>query len=396
MSEKKLITKKSLFRQLIKPVGFALVFSGAAFYLFSSIGPIYQYLHIDVSFLLLPFLGFCFLSLLSQLCPIFIPTRRGFVGGLILNGLGFSFFSYFFFSHATALTNIPAWSRFQLFFTYMEQLRVFAVLFFIGYTIVKIADPIKLTPIGLRIYPLVLSIGQSLIGYSLWKSFSAFSQSWHPSEGFGLIIFIGMLAVAISNFGQYGQKSKYPIIADASNWLKTIPAGKFYLGALVAAYFIFLRQVLISMTPWAYIIEWLIICGISWYIFAKAKAGLENGYALPVKETAWQKHTQEISESVSDDFRKLVHLQESFILKSDKENLISWLQQTLRMNNLRDDEIDRLLAVIKEYKDQKVPWYAFSFWKRRILIKNHENRWGVLDKTIKNLDNFGHTTRQIV
>jgi len=394
MSEKKPITKKSLLWQAIKPVGVALLFSAASFYLFSSVGPIYQYLHIDITFLVLPFLGYYFLRLLSRLCTLFIPKLHGIVWALILNGLAFSFFSYFFSSQATDLANIPAWSKSFLFFTYLEHLSVFAVLFFVGYTIARLSEPIKTTSLGSRIYPLCLAIGLSLIGYSLWQSFSAFSRSWDPSKGIGLVLLIGMLAVAISNLGYYGQKSKYPLIADASNWLNTVPARKFYLGALFAAYFIFIRPVVISITPWAYIIEWLIFCGISWYIFANAKESLDNNYCLPVKETDWQKHTQEISESLTDDFKKLVRLQEGFILRSDKDNFVTSLQQTLRMNNLGDDEINQLLAVINEYNDRNVPWYAFGSWKQRILIKNHKNRREVLDKTINNLENLSHPTRQ--
>jgi hypothetical protein len=387
-------TKKSLLLRSIKPVIFALLYSAVAFYLFSSLGPIYRYLHADVTFLVLPLLGFYLLRLISRLCEIFFPTRWGFIASLILNGLAFSFFSFIFFNHAPELANIPSWSHFQLFFTYLKHLAVPAVMFFSGYTVAKLVEPIKLTTLGSRVFPIILSIGQSLIGYSLWRAFSVFYPSWSPSRGIGLILFIGMLTVAVSGLGEYGLKSKYPIFVDSSDWLKTSPVGKFYLGTLFATYFIFIRPAVMSATPWGHIIEWLIVCGISWYIVATAKASLDDKYCLPVKETDWQKHSQEISESVSEDFKRLVRLQEGFVRRSDKVNLVDSLQQTLKLNNMSDDEINSLLANIKEHKDRKVPWYAFGVWKRRILMKNHQIRREVLAKTISNLETVSQPTRQ--
>jgi hypothetical protein len=274
------------------------------------------------------------------LCPIFFPTRRGFIAALILNGLAFSFFSFFFLDHAQELSNIPSWSHFQLFFAYLKQLTVPAILFFAGYTVAKLVEPIKLTAAGSRVFPIVLSVGQSLIGYSLWRASSVFYPSWSPSRGIGLILFTGMLTVAVSGLGEYGLKSKYPIIVDTADWLKTSPVGKFYLGALFATYFIFIRPAVMSATQWGHIIEWLIVCGMSWYIVATAKSSLDNKYCLPVKETEWQKHSQEISESVSEDFKRLVRLQEGFVRTSDKANLVDSLQQTLKLNNVSDDEIN--------------------------------------------------------
>jgi hypothetical protein len=393
MNPIKTTTKKSLLLRSIKPVIFALLYSAVAFYLFSSLGPISRYLHADVTFLVLPFLGYYFLRLISRLCPIFFPTRRGFIAALILNGLAFSFFSFFFLDHAQELSNIPSWSHFQLFFAYLKQLTVPAILFFAGYTVAKLVEPIKLTAAGSRVFPIVLSVGQSLIGYSLWRASSVFYPSWSPSRGIGLILFTGMLTVAVSGLGEYGLKSKYPIIVDTADWLKTSPVGKFYLGALFATYFIFIRPAVMSATPWGHIIEWLIVCGISWYIVATAKASLDDKYCLPVKETDWQKHSQEISESVSEDFKRLVRLQEGFVRRSDKVNLVDSLQQTLKLNNMSDDEINSLLANIKEHKDRKVPWYAFGVWKRRILMKNHQIRREVLAKTISNLETVSQPTR---
>jgi hypothetical protein len=387
-------TKKSLFRQSIKPVALAVLFAAVAFYFFSSFGPIYQDLHADVTFLILPVLGFCFLQLVSRLCPIFFPTRRGFIAALIFSGLAFAFFSFLFFKNALLFANISGWSRARLFFGYSAHLAVPAVLFCVGITIANLAESIKLAAAGSKVFPAVLSGGQVLIGFSLWWAFSAFSPSWTPSRGIGLVLLTGMLTVAASGLGEYGLKSKYPIVADTANWLKTGPVRNFYLGVLFAAYFIFIRAPLMKATPWGPVIEWLIVCGIAWYIFATAKGSLDDKYCLPVKETAWQKHAQEISESVSEDFQQLVRLQEGFIQRSDKDSLVGALQQTLKANRFDDDEIKSVLEAISTHKDRKIPWYAFGVWKRRILLKNHQIRRQVLAQTIQSLETVNTPSQQ--
>ena len=141
-------------------------------------------------------------------------------------------------------------------------------------------------------------------------------------------------------------------------------------------------------------LEWLIVCGIAWYIFAAAKGSLDDKYCLPVKETAWQKHAQKISESVSEDFKQLVRLQEGFIQRSDKDSLVGSLQQTLKANRFGDDEINSMLETLSGHKDRKIPWYAFGVWKRRILVKNHQIRRQVLAQTIKNLETVNTPSQQ--
>jgi hypothetical protein len=393
MNENPQMTRQSLFRRVIKPLAFTLIACGLVYYLFSSFGPIAIYLNIHISFLILPFLGYYILRLFSRLSTIIRSSLGGIVCALILNWLAFSFFSYFFFNKATLFTGIPALARFDLFFSEMQHLSFFAILFFTGYTIIKLSELLKTTIAGSRAYPPDLSLGQIIIGYSLWQSFVVFSQSWSPSRGIGLILFIGMLTVAISNIGDYGKKSKNLIVANASNWLKLGTAGKFFLGSLIAAYFVFAQPAIIAITPWAYIIEWLIVCVVSWLIFASIRGSLENSYCLPVQETAWQKHEQEIDEFVDDDFNNLVIVQEGFVDQCAKDNLVAAFKQTLTNNNLNDNEINQMLAIINEYKDKKVPWFAFGYWKRQILKQNRKHRKQVLDSTLKNLNTIIRPSR---
>jgi hypothetical protein len=393
MNENKPIIKRSLFRQAIKPLAFAIIACGVVYYLFSSLGPISQYYGVNISFLILPFLGYYILRLLSRLSPIVLRSVGGIVCALILNGIAFSFFSYFILNRAPLFEGVPSLSHFDTLYSEMQSLSGLAILFFTGYTITKLSELLKSTVADSRAYPPDLALGQIIIGYSLWQSFVVFSLSWSPFRGIGLIIFIGILALAASNIGEYGKKSKYPLIADASNWLKLGAVGKFVFASLIAAYFIFARPALIGITPWAYIIEWLIVCFVSWRIFSNIRDRLVKRYCSPVRETAWQKHEQEITEFVGDDFDSLVGLQASFVDESAKDKLLASLKVTLTNNKLGENEINQKIGEINKYKDRKVPWFAFGFWKRRILNQNRNNRRIILNSTLKNLNTLTHQNR---
>ena len=72
-------------RHLITSIAFTVVAGGACFYLFSAYGPILKNWNTDLSFLLLPLLGYFLLRLLSRLCGGQVQSFRGQVAANVLN-----------------------------------------------------------------------------------------------------------------------------------------------------------------------------------------------------------------------------------------------------------------------------------------------------------------------
>jgi hypothetical protein len=390
MREDRPINNKFQFRKAIRPLAFTFIICCIFYYLFGPWGPIFQYLNTDLSFLILPFFGYWILRLFSRLIRIARPSRDGTAYALILNGAAWAFFSFFLFNRAPLLVRIPDLVQFQWLLFEIRHSGPFAVLFFTGYTITRLSGLLKNNIAGSPKYPAVLASGQIIMGYSLWQAFATFSQYWAPINGVGLVFLAGLLALAVSALGEYGKYSGQPLLADASSWLNKGPVGKFFFGILIAAYFIFIRPAIVAATPWAYVIEWLIVCFIAWRIFSAVKRSLDNNYSLPFKETAWQSQRQEINELVSDDFNNLVKLQENFVDQSATGIMVSSLRHTLRNNYLDENEINQVLAMILEYRDRQIPWYAFGFWRRRILKRNRQNREQVLKSTITMMGSLVH------
>jgi hypothetical protein len=222
-----------------------------------------------------------------------------------------------------------------------------------------------------------------LIGYSLWRAFNLFSNSWSAAAGMGTVLFVAMLSVAFSHLGAYGEKAGNLFLADISRWIKSGPIGKVFLGGTLAAYVIFIRPAIFSFSTSAYLIEWLIFCFVAWLIFEATKGGLEKQYVVPLKESQWLKHVQKVDDLRDEDFNKIVVLQEDFVEGGTRRDLLLYLKQVLVDNGKNEAEIGESLHLIIEHSDRQVPWYVFGWWKRRILRQNRLTRRKSLDNTIK-------------
>ena len=163
-----------------------------------------------------------------------------------------------------------------------------------------------------------------------------------------MIFFVAVLASAISHLGNYGQNSNKLVLADASKWLKDGPAGKFFLGGLIAAYLIFIRPAIFSVFPYSYLIEWLIFCFLSWRIFSGVRGSLQKRYSVPLRESGWQKHIQKVNNLVDEDFLKLAILQKDYVETGFRRDLLEYLKQILLKNGTPDDEIRHTLSLIIE------------------------------------------------
>ncbi|MFC1957194.1 hypothetical protein ACFLX0_00040 [Chloroflexota bacterium] len=222
----------------------SLLFTGIAcivvIFLFSSNGPIASNLGLNLDFLLAAFVGYYIFRLFSRLSytylPSYLPSYYGPAAACIFNGFAFSFFCYHFLGKAMLFTRIPALEGYEWLFSQLSSTTGYVILFIFGCVLSKLAGLLSELPWGRQVYPPGNALGQFLIGLSLWQVLAAFSDFWAPMNRIGLVLFVGMLVVAISNVGTYAERLKNPFIADASRWLRQSPHVKFILGALIAAY----------------------------------------------------------------------------------------------------------------------------------------------------------------
>ena len=380
--------------QAIRSLLFTIIACGVVIYLFSSTGPISSKLGLDVSFLLTAFLGYYIFRLLSRLSnillPFYLPPYYGQAAAYIFNGMAFSFFCYHFLGKAMLLTRISALEGSEWLFSTLDGTTGYVILFIAGYTLSKLASLVAELPWGQQTYPPGNALGQFLVGYSLWQFLAAFSDYWAPMNRIGLVLFAGMLAMAISNVGTYGEKLKNPFIADASSWLRQFQGSKFILGALIATYILFARPAIVGIFPYAPLIEWAVVCFVAWRLFSGIRSGLQTRCSVLLQEADWQKHVQQIANRQGLDFIHLANIQQRFVSQGDRSALLIYLTLLLNDNGLHIDELNWILHPLINHQDMELPWFAFGWEQRRILRQNKENRQRILDGIIENLKTIAY------
>ncbi len=373
--------------QAIRPLLFTVIACGVVIYLFSSTGPVSRYA--DLSFLVAPLLGYYIFRLLSRLSstylPVYLPSYYGSAAAYIFNGIAFSFFFYHLLGEAMLFTRIPALEGLGWLFSTLSSATGYVILFISGCVLNKLVGLFSELSWGRQVYPPGNALGQFLIGLSLWQVLAAFSDSWAPMNRIGLVLFAGMLAVAIANIGAYGEKLKNPFIADASRWLRQSPHVKFILGALIAAYIIFIRPAIVGVFRYAPLIEWVIVCIAAWRLFEGIKSGLKTHCAVLLQESDWRKHVQQIADRQGLDFIHLGDIQHGFVTQGDRDALLIYLVLLLNDNSLPVAEINRILHPLISHQDAKMPWFAFGWEQRRILRRNEKERQRILNEIMENL-----------
>jgi hypothetical protein len=335
---------------------------------------------------MLPFLGYYLMRLFSRLCETIFDSLTSGLAALFLNASAFSFFGYYFCQRAHLLIRFSLFSGFKGFLDYLSNISLYTILFTAGYFIIKLAEYLDFRWHYKNKVTLIRSMGQVLIGFSLWRILDGFVDSWPPANGIGLVIFIAWLSLAVANLGNLTAKASSEFLAEFSTWLQAGPLGKFFIGGLAATYFVFIRLAIFSHSQYASLIEWTLICLVSWRIFEGIKATLHKNYVVQLKEANWQKHIQKVDDLTDDDFNKLITLQEDYVEGCSRRNLLAYLQLILINNGYEEDDISRLLRSIIEYSDRRMPWWAFGYLKRRILKTNQTARRKSLDDTINTMD----------
>ena len=375
------------FHPAIRPLIFAVIAGAIAAVLFAPFGIIYK--HADLSFLAAPLIIFFVLRLLSKLCSIYLPAYALFyhaeAAAHFFNGLALSLLFFLALGNSDTLIQISLFGGARVFLTNLSHAAGYAALFVFGITVSKLAAVYRITEWGRPLYPIANALGQFFTGLGIWQFLAAFSGSWGPLNEIGLVIYAGMLAVAIANAGHYGEKSRNPFLADASSWLIRSSTLEFFTGAFIAVYILFVRPFITQVFRYAPFIEWAIVLFIGWRLFSGIKNGIRTRYAVDVHETDWQKHVQLIANLQGADFPHLRELQEAFIEDSSRDAFLIYLTLLMNNNKVSAEEITRILHPMIDYRDTKVPWFAFRWEQRRVISKNEANRRLILAEIMANL-----------
>ncbi len=376
---------ESKARQAIRPLLFAAVASGVAFFLLSPGRLIHSRLGLDLSFLIAAFVGYHAFRLVSKLCHILLPSYYGLAGSHVFSGLAFSFFFYHLLGRAMFFTRLPGLEESGWFLSTLSTTAGFVVLFIAGCVLSKLAGVFRELPLGRQLYPAGNALGQLLVGLSMWQFLACFSDLWSPMNGIGLMLFAGMLAVSSSNIGVWGARLQNPFVRDISRWFRQSPEAKFILAALIAAYIMFVRPAIVEAFYHAPLIEWGLVCFIAWRVFEGIKSGLAADCAVSLQHAEWSKHLQQVANRQDRDFKDRTSMQRAFVTHGDRDALLEYLTLVLDENGLPAVERRRVLHPLVAHQDVGTPWFLFRWQRRRVLRRNEKERQRVLDQIVESL-----------
>jgi len=385
---------ESKARQAIRPLLFAAAASGVAFFLLSPGGLIHGRLGVDLSFLIAAFVGYYAFRLVSKLCHIFLPSYYGLAGSHVFSGLAFSFFFYHLLGRAVSFTRLPGLEESGWFFSTLSTTAGYVVLFIAGCVLSKLAGVFSELPFGRQLYPAGNALGQLLVGLSMWQFLACFSDLWSPMNGIGLMLFAGMLAVSSSNIGVLGARLRNPFVRDVSRWFRQSPEAKFILGAVIAAYIMFVRPAIVKAFYHAPLIEWGLVCFIAWRLFEGIKAGLAADCAVSLQHAEWRKHLQQVANRQDSDFKDRTSMQRAFVAHGDRDALLEYLTLVLDDNGLPDVERSRVLRPLVAHQDVGTPWFLFRWQQRRVFRRNEKERQRVLDQIVESLKDIAGPVHQ--
>jgi len=371
----------------VRPLVTAVIGCGLAILLFSPAGIIYH--SANLSFLFTPLMYLLVIRFLAQIGGLYLPSYVGYKTGMAVvavgNGLAWSLFFFLFLNNAALLGKFSLFSHAKDFLKDLSQAAGYTVLFITGITISKLAEISHETVSGKAFYPIVNALGQFLSGLAVWQFLAAFSAPSGILDKIGLIFFAGIVTIALSNIGHYGEDSKNPFIADAAHWLTHSLALKFIIGSFIAAYVLLIRPAIVNAFSYAAIVEWLIVCLIGWRLFSGIKNGIRQKNAVEVHEVDWKKHVQLLNNLQGAEIPRLGDIQDVFTGEGSRDYLLVYLTLLLHNNKISPEEIRRILHPIIEYQDVKMPWFAFGWEQQRILKKNEAARRQILGEIMANL-----------
>lgn len=379
-------------KSIISPIIPCIVLSATVIYLFSNIGPLFNYLSLDLSYLIFPVVGYCLIRMVAKLARFFLkglPSRYGYI---VLNGFAVAFIAYML------LNILPSTSNLFIYLSRLSQLNFYSVLPYLqvlaslkyhavvivaGGTVVKLASPLEeFEKWGKTVQPALTATGVLVAGYAMLDMLKPLNALGMSIDRVGVTLFIGLIAVMVGVISTYGQSSKNRLISDACNWLRMSQARNFTLGVLFGIYMLFVRPWVIAMFSYAPLIEWGVVCFIVWMMYSGVKFRIKH-FSGEFQVSPWIKHVQKVERKTGEDFVQLNIIQKDFLEHGYKSELLVYATKILHDNNVDFYKICQILGPLINYQDIKIPWFAFGWEKQRVIRRNKENRKRVLDNLIQ-------------
>jgi hypothetical protein len=167
------------------------------------------------------------------------------------------------------------------------------------------------------------------------------------------------------------------------------PARNFALGFLITAYLSLIRPQLALNVPFLPYMEWVAIALTVYTMYTLIRFSAEEFY-IGSESRGWKKHTQEIRRETGLDLIRLTSVMEQFVNYGRKELLLVYLTLHLYRLGETEEDIIKKLSPIINYREKpsmhRFSLLAFPWMKRKLAVKNKENRKTLLKTLLENIE----------
>jgi hypothetical protein len=168
------------------------------------------------------------------------------------------------------------------------------------------------------------------------------------------------------------------------------PIGSFFLGVILAFYFINMKPMLLQLSDQFHFIEigeWLVFALIVGVAFLNLKDKI-SPKAQSLQLTEWKKHIQIVNINRDEKFDEVLSLINAFVFESRKEPLIIYLAYELAQRSIPRQDAEKVLAKLINYSEPQTNSLMFAWDVNYSLTQERSKRMKILNESLDLIGNL--------
>jgi len=338
-------------------------------------GLIFQVFNKDLSFLLSPILVASIIFYLSSLISVIFTGRIINIITSSLKGFSTAFMFFLLISNpptSEALRPIGFW------------LLICALIVIFHHVVSSVAQ-LYHEPLP-KVFATSLSLFAGGLALSQVTPLIPISLPWNLGSSLDKIVLLGFALASIASlFGVFKDFSN-PYLRYLGEKLGSNLFSVLELAIFVLLYFFNIRSYLIDMYP-VYIplplIEWGVVCMISWSLYRKLKHETKVSLSEPLKLGDWTRLQQKVGYHMDQELIDVSKLTEEFVEDGAKEGILVYITTVLLMNNVEQEAIEKVVSKLVDYQDTPYPRIALSWGLKGVEEENKERRTQLLQAVLE-------------
>jgi hypothetical protein len=270
---------------------------------------------------------------------------------------------------------------------------LFSILAITGYTINRIFNVIESTPAGKRFYNAGTALGMLIAGFGFWQALVSFNEFRVWPGRFALIIFSGIIGVAVSRLAAYRGKRSGGLWWGIIGWLEGMPSVKFLIGIVIGLYLVYLRPYLTIDKDVLILFEWFLLFVLGLIIFLRVWTGIGHNYTDEGREQNWRKHHPQAEKLTGTSHDYMIRMERQFVTTGEAMGLYVLLIILLDNNRVNESDIVQSVEPLIKYDVGQQTRDKTALLSRRAIRRQIERRKEVLKSTFDRVNTLAQSLR---